>query len=135
MDDGVMVKKTLANTSPTILTIQVQPPDYLSIADSGLPSYEAAIRLPLSPRILLEASSHTVCLPGETSSIVHLSLCLPGAAPPPHTPDIALDIPTLPTNLPPVYSADSRFLYLTRAVEGLQIELIWQMCFMKIKNT
>merc|ERR1712241_547077 len=72
---------------------KVQPPDYLSIADSGLPSYEAAIRLPLSPRILLESSSHT---------------CLPGAAPPPHTPDIALDIPTLPTNLPPVYSADSR---------------------------
>ena len=59
------------------------------------------------------------------------SLCLPGAAPPPHTPDIALDIPTLPTNLPPVYSADSRFW----AVEGLQLELIWQMCFMKIKNT
>ena len=121
MDDGVMVKKMMVNTSPTILTIQVQPPDYLSIADSGLPSYEAAIRLPLSPRILLE--SHT-CLPGETSSNVHLSLCLPGAATPPHTPDIALDIPTLPTNLPPVYSADSRFLYLTRAVEGLQLELI-----------
>ena len=128
MDDVVMVIKTMVNPSPTMLTIQVQPPDYLSIADSGLPSYEAAIRLPLSPRILLE--SHT-CLPGETSSIVHLSLCLPGAAPPPHTPDIALDIPTLPTNLPPVYSADSRFW----AVEGLQLELIWQMCFMKIKNT
>ena len=51
----------------------MQPPDYLSIADSGLPSYEAAIRLPLSPRILLESSSssHICHLPGALSAIIY----------------------------------------------------------------
>ena len=39
-------KKAFEVISKSFLSIfQVQPPDYLSIADSGLPSYEAAIRL------------------------------------------------------------------------------------------
>ena len=52
----------------------MQPPDYLSIADSGLPSYEAAIRLPLSPRILLESShsSHLCSLPGPSNVISNM---------------------------------------------------------------
>ena len=33
------------NNPKATLTSQVQPPDYVSVADSGLPSYEAAIRL------------------------------------------------------------------------------------------
>ena len=33
------------NNPKATLTSQVQPPDYVSVADSGLPSYEAAIRV------------------------------------------------------------------------------------------
>merc|ERR1719277_1759937 len=74
---------------------KVQPPDYVSVADSGLPSYEAAIRL--SPRNLMESSS--------SSSTTHL--CLPGVA---VGQDITqLDISTVTPSLPPVYSTDNRW--------------------------
>jgi len=84
---------------------KVQPPDYVSVADSGLPSYEAAIRL--SPRNLMESSS---------SSTTHL--CLPGVA---VGQDITqLDISTATPTLPPVYSTDNRteqYLALRRVLE------------------
>jgi len=119
---------------------KVQPPDYLSIADSGLPSYEAAIRLPLSPRILLESSNNThICnLPGGPNVILYMGGILPAWCFFPesilwsalHYPKNWISIPctTLPqmfspgsaTNapdisfdiptLPPVYSTDTRFL-------------------------